>query len=87
MLKHWGNVRTRIAFKKASNGSLAYNLSSLSFYNTATPSLEDYEQAYIVQTGFAEWKPKSNRVMHQSLISNLLLVYVFLNSVRSDFSH
>ena len=26
----------------------------------ATPSLEDYEQAYIVHTGFAGWKPTSN---------------------------
>ena len=30
--------------------------------HTATLSLEDYEQAYIVHTGFAGWKPTSNHV-------------------------
>ena len=30
--------------------------------HTATPSLEDYEQVYIVHTGFAGWKPTSNHV-------------------------
>ena len=29
---------------------------------TATPSLEDYEQVYIVHTGFAGWNPTSNHV-------------------------
>ena len=41
---------TRIAFKKASNGSFSILLTDsffLSIY-TATPSLEVYEQAYIV---------------------------------------
>ena len=45
---------TRIALKKASNSSLAYDLSSLLSIHTAPPSLEDYEQIYIVQTSFAE---------------------------------
>ena len=31
-------------------------------FHTATPSLEDYEKAYIVHTGFARWKPTSNHV-------------------------
>ena len=30
--------------------------------HTATPSLEDYEQAYIVHTGFAGRKPTGNHV-------------------------
>ena len=36
----------------------------LSFFSIhiATPSLEDYEQAYIVHTSFAGWKPTSNYV-------------------------
>ena len=29
---------------------------------TATSSLDDYEQAYIIQTGFARWRPTSNHV-------------------------
>ena len=60
-------IVTRIAFKKDTNRSLAYDLSSLSFFLyilLTTPSLEHYEQAYMVHTGFAEWKPTSYHVKY-----------------------
>ena len=39
----------------------------LSIY-TATPSLEDYEQAYIIHTGFAGWKTTSYHVDYTGVI-------------------
>ena len=59
-------VLTKIAFQKASNGSisiktywvfLSFFLSFFLSIHTAKLSLEDFEQAYIVHTGFAGWKP------------------------------
>ena len=61
---------TRIAFKKASNGSFSIWLIESFFLSihTATPFLKDYEQVYIVHAGFARWKPTSNHVNSKTTI-------------------
>ena len=54
------NVVIFLNYKFHKSEPFSYNV-FLSIH-TATPSLEDYEQAYIVHTGFAGWKPTSNHV-------------------------
>ena len=48
--------------KEHENMEVRYGAVFLFSIHTDTPSVEDYEQMYIVHTEFAGWKPTSNHV-------------------------